>query len=407
MSELTTLNIVLHDEQIGTLTRLPNEKILLAWSKDYLENETRNTLSLSFKDQMGDLITDFKPTGPGLRTYFSNMLPEGRLRDYLAARADVKPEREFFLLWALGRDLPGAIEVLPAEGEPRPSWQAAVLPGAADVEGPLRFSLAGVQLKFSALMAARGGLTIPAHGLGGDWIVKLPSIEFDGVSENEFSMMTLARMLGMNVPEVKLLDVSDIENLPSGLPQFKGRAFAIRRYDRLDSGTKLHQEDFAQIFSLRPSQKYERASYRRIAQVLAIESSDTDIAEFVRRLVFNVLIGNADMHAKNWSVVYPDRRTAAIAPAYDFVSTIAYMPDDMMALKVSRTARFDEFTLDELAHMAGRAMLPEKLVLDTAKETVQKFWDIWEKEKNNLPFAGHVRDMIEQNLKRIPVYSEN
>ncbi len=403
MSELTTLNIVLHGEQIGTLTRLPNEKVLLAWSRHYLENEARNTLSLSFKDQMGELITDFKPTGPGLRTYFSNMLPEGRLRDYLAARAGVKPEREFFLLWALGRDLPGAIEVRPAEGDPQPNWQAAVLPGADDIEGPLRFSLAGVQLKFSALMAARGGLTIPAHGLGGDWIVKLPSLEFDGVSENEFSMMTLARMLGMNVPEVKLLDVSDIENLPSGLPQFKGQAFAIRRYDRLGDGTKLHQEDFAQIFSLRPSQKYERASYRRIAQVLAIEGQNSDIVEFVRRLVFSVLIGNADMHAKNWSVVYPDRKNVAIAPAYDFVSTIAYMSDDRMALKVSRTARFDEVSYDGLAHLAGKAMLPEKLVLDTAREAVSTFMQLWGREKTNLPLSQQVRETIDQHLTRLPL----
>jgi serine/threonine-protein kinase HipA len=45
--------------------------------------------------------------------------------------------------------------------------------------------------------------------------------------------------------------------------------------------------------------------------------------EFLRRLVFNALIGNADMHLKNWSLIYPARRRAALAPAYDFVSTVA------------------------------------------------------------------------------------
>ena len=68
----------------------------------------------------------------------------------------------------------------------------------------LRFSLAGVQLKFSAMGDARGGLTIPARGVGGDWIVKLPSLQFPGVPENEFSMMTLARAVGISVPVVKL-----------------------------------------------------------------------------------------------------------------------------------------------------------------------------------------------------------
>ena len=80
MSDLTTLNVYLNSEQIGTLTRLPNDKVLLAWTRSYLENGARATLSLSFKDHMRDLITDFRPTGPGLLPYFSNMLPEGRLR---------------------------------------------------------------------------------------------------------------------------------------------------------------------------------------------------------------------------------------------------------------------------------------------------------------------------------------
>ena len=405
MSDLTTLDIFLHQKRIGTLTRLPNEKVLLAWNRDYLNDENRNTLSLSFKDQMCGLISDFRPVGPGLVPYFSNMLPEGRLRDYLAVRANVKPEREFFLLCALGQDLPGAIEVRPAEGEPSPMWREALLPDIADSNGPLRFSLAGVQLKFSALSAARGGLTIPAQGLGGDWIVKLPSLEFDGVAENEYSMMSLAGLLGIDVPEIRLVDTFEIENLPSGLPQLKGQAYAIGRFDRGADGQKVHQEDFAQIFGLRPSQKYELASYRRISNVLAIEGSDDDIRQFVRRLVFSALIGNADMHAKNWSVVYRDRRNLAISPAYDLVSTIAYVPDEKMALKVSRTARFDEFTYDELAHMAAKALLPEKLVLDTARETVARFNDVWNAEKMHLPMMQHVRETVDKHLSRIPVYA--
>lgn len=406
MSDLTTLDIFLHDQKVGTLTLLPNEKVLLAWSRDYLRNETCDTLSLSFKDQMGELISDFTPVGPGLLPYFSNMLPEGRLRNYLANRAGVNPEREFFLLWALGRDLPGAIEIRPAEGEPSPMWRAASLPEVPDPDGPLRFSLAGVQLKFSAIAASRGGLTIPAQGFGGDWIVKLPSLEFDGVSENEYSMMKLAGLVGVDIPDVRLVDIRDIGDLPKGLPDFKGQAFAIRRFDRRTNGQKLHQEDFAQIFNLRPSQKYERASYRRISQVLAIEGTDDDLREFIRRLVFSALIGNADMHVKNWSVVYPDRRNASIAPAYDFVSTIAYMPDDKMALKVSRSSRFEDFDLDELAHTASKALLPEKVVLDVARETVERFQHFWASEKGHFPMMASVRKTIDRHLERVPLFSE-
>ncbi|WP_425270456.1 type II toxin-antitoxin system HipA family toxin [Marinobacterium iners] len=127
------------------------------------------------------------------------------------------------------------------------------------------------------------------------------------------------------------------------------------------------------------------------------------MAEFTRRLVFNTLIGNADMHLKNWSVIYKDTRTVSIAPAYDFVSTIPYLPDDSAALKVSRSKKFSDFTLDELSHLAAKAMLPEKWVLDTAKETVAGFHEVWAKEKAHLPLTQSMIAAIERHLRTIPI----
>jgi serine/threonine-protein kinase HipA len=216
-------------------------------------------------------------------------------------------------------------------------------------------------------------LTIPAEGVGGSWIVKLPAREFAGVPENEFSMMTLARHVGIDVPPLELVSIDAIHNMPEGVGALEGQALAIKRFDRLQDGSAVHVEDFAQIFRVHPEDKYEKASARNIAQVIAAEGTEDDIAEFIRRLTFNTLIGNADMHLKNWSMIYPDRRRAALAPAYDFVSTIAYLPDDKAALNFSRTKRFDKFSEDELTHLAAKALLPEKLVLDTARETVARF----------------------------------
>jgi serine/threonine-protein kinase HipA len=337
--------------------------------------------------------------------FFSNLLPEGRMRTYLAERAGVNPEREFFLLWVLGKDLPGAITVEPADGEAWPPGASETQEGVQENvrENALRFSLAGVQLKFSAIEDARKGLTIPAKGIGGSWIVKLPSREFDGVPENEYSMMTLARLVGIDVPAIRLIDVSAIGNLPSGIETLKGQALAIERFDRLTDGTPVHIEDFAQVFGVYPRDKYKKASAMNMAAVIGAEGGEADIAEFVRRLTFNTLIGNADMHLKNWSVIYPDRRNAAIAPAYDFVSTILYIPDEAAALKVSRSKRYDEFSEDELAHMAARARLPEKFVLDTARETAALFHQHWEAEKKNLPLSAALIDAIETHVKKIPL----
>lgn len=406
MPDVSILNILLYGEPIATLSRVAGDRTLFAFNESYIAAQNRPTLGLAFKDSFGELITDFKPVQKRLLPFFSNLLPEGRMRSYLAERAGVNPEREFYLLWALGQDLPGAITIEPADGQAWPPGTADVDDDASDKASrpnALRFSLAGVQLKFSAVNETTGGLTIPARGVGGSWIVKLPSRDYAGIPENEFSMMTLARLIGMDVPAIKLVNADAVENLPKGLGVLPGQALAIQRFDRLSNGATVHIEDFAQVFGVYPDEKYQRASYRNIANVVGAECSEADIAEFIRRLTFNTLIGNADMHLKNWSLIYPGRRKAALAPAYDFVSTIAYIPDANAALKFSRTKRFDGFTQDELTHLAAKAMLPEKPVLEAARQTVALFHQHWNAEKKNLPLSADVIRSIETHIKTLPI----
>ena len=406
-NHVSTLNVLLYGEPIATITNVGNDRTLFAFMDSYIYDDSRPVLGLGFKDALGGLLTNFKPTQTKLTPFFSNLLPEETMRHYLAERAGVNPAREFFLLWVLGQDLAGAITVEPADGEALPPNVQQDIDDEMKIDVPMRFSLAGVQLKFSAVQQANGGLTIPATGQGGSWIVKLPSSRFDAVPENEYSMMELARMLGMDVPETQLLPINQIANIPDGIGKFgdafkNAQAFVIKRFDRAGDQA-VHIEDFAQVFGVYPQDKYKKASMRNIAQVIGIEGQDEDIAEFTRRLVFNTLIGNADMHLKNWSVIYKDKRTASIAPAYDFVSTIPYIPDDSASLKVSRSKKFSDFTLDELSHLAAKAMLPEKLVLDTAKQTVAGFHEIWAKEKAHLPLTKSMIEAIETHLRSIPL----
>lgn len=408
---VSVLEVLLHNRSIGTLTRTAGDTTLFAFNSRYIEDEARPTLGLSFKTQEGVLRTQLQPYRMRLMPFFSNLLPEGHLRQYLAQRGDVYPDREFFLLWLLGEDLPGALRVRPAEGDVLPPVYAREADAESDgaradpaVSQALRFSLAGVQLKLSAIAEASGGLVIPAKGVGGSWIVKLPSERYAGVPRNEYSMMILASALGMNVPRVKLVDVREIENLPPGLgPLREHEALAVERFDHLPDGTQVHMEDFAQVFDLYPPNKYKKASSMNIARVLGIETPQEDVREFIRRLVFNALIGNSDMHVKNWSLIYPDRRRPRLSPAYDFISTTAYIPDDASALKFSRSKRYEDLTLDELAHMADRANLPEQPVLNTAKETVQRFRETWSTERSNLPLSQDVIQAVERQLSLVPL----
>ena len=407
MNEFIVLDVNLHGSRVGTLTRLAGDQTLFAFDQAYLDDPNRKTLSLAFIDATGGIIDHVRPTRTRLSPFFSNLLPEGPLRDYLARRAGVHPSREFFLLSALGEDLPGAITITPTKnglGHPLAMSVDASINKSENT--PLRFSLAGVQLKLSAVLEAAGGLTIPAQGIGGAWIVKLPSMKYEGIPENEFAMMELAREIGIDTPEVRLVPLDQIGGLPKDLMSLAGNALAVRRFDRTEDGGAVHMEDFAQVFGVYPEKKYERASYKNIAEVLWAETGESGIAEFVRRLVFNALIGNADMHLKNWSLIYPDGKKATLAPGYDFLSTIAYLPDTRMALTLGRSKQMTELSLDQLSYFAAKARLPEKLVHDAALTTVDKFITTWKKWRRSKGIFRHITDPIDELLPRIPLVGD-
>ena len=402
---VNSLEIRLGDLRVGELAGLGGDRTVFVFDDAYADDPGRPTLSLSFQTASGDILRDQRPTRVRLSPFFANLLPEGSLRAYLADRAGVKAVREFPLLAALGEDLPGAVTARPPEGDAFTGGGEAGEDGVAGKPRGrrLRFSLAGVQFKFSALTKATGGLTIPATGAGGDWIVKLPSIRYAGLAENEYAMMTLARAVGIDVPDIQLLKLQDIDDLPDDVGRLEGEAYAIRRFDRPTGGGRVHMEDFAQIFGVYPEDKYSRASYRAIAEVIWRETGEAGLVEFIRRLVFNALIGNADMHLKNWSLLYADGLTPTLAPAYDFVATTAYLPDDNAALKVARSKAWADFSRDELSALAGRAGLPETLVLRTAVDTATAFRDVWARERPHLGLPAFVAEAIDRQLQIVPL----
>lgn len=327
MDNVNALGVYLQNRRIGIINRLAGDRHIFAFEQEYVDDPNRPVLSLSFKSQTGGLVTAVRPVSRRLPPFFSNLLPEGHLRDYLAEKAGVKKEREFYLMAVLGEDLPGAVVVTPfARGNREEAHYEVQTGDGLQPENVFRFSLAGVQLKFSAISEASGGLTIPAHGVGGSWIVKLPSTHYPAVPENEFAMLELARAIGIQVPSIRLVPLAEIQGLPLDTARLSGRALAVERFDRTREGRRVHMEDFAQVFGLFPDEKYRERSYANIAAVLWAETGEAGAWEFVRRLVFSVLIGNGDMHLKNWSLLYPDGRTPVLSPACDFVATLPYIP---------------------------------------------------------------------------------
>ena len=395
------LAVLLHGRRIGVITRLAGDRCIFAFEEDYVEDPRRPTLGLGFKTAGGGLLTEIREYRVRVPPFFSNLLPEGHLREYLAARAGVKPQREFFLLHALGADLPGAVTMAPIfDGTTVPDRRRADDARiATDARAPLRFSLAGVQLKFSAVMETAGGLTVPATGIGGNWIVKLPSARFPAVTENELVIMELARRIGISVPRIARVPVAKIVGLPDDAIRLDGHALAVERFDRRPGGQRVHMEDFAQVFDQFPEHKYERRSYANVAAVLSAEAGPEAVADFMRRLVFSVLVGNGDMHLKNWSLVYADGVTPTLSPAYDLLSTIPYLPSDRLALGFGGSKDLHGVTRNQVRRLSDKAALTVDPLWRIVRETAERTVEAWRDHDVKCLLPDHVAAAIDRHIE--------
>lgn len=398
-AETGVLDVRLDDAHVGVLTLSEDETAEFVISEEYRQRYPRPVLGQFFEDD----LTQRHSSRMRLPPFFSNLLPEGPLRELIADREGIHKQREFFLIARLGEDLPGAVRVTPTAAL---TWDASgpieiteVQPESAE---PLRFSLAGVQLKFSMLRKDRG-MTLPMGGKGGDWIVKLPDNRYDNVPQNEFSMMSWAKAAGLQVPEFHLERVADLEGLPQGITLREDTAYAIRRFDRPRLGLRIHMEDMAQVLGLYSNEKYKKYNYETIAKILLNVAGFDALKEFLRRLVFIVAIGNGDAHHKNWSLIYPDGVRAELSPAYDLVSTIQYIPNDGIALNLARSKRFEDVSLESFERLARKLELDSQNVLPIVKVAVESTLQSWQEIRASLPIPESFKLRIEEHWKSVPL----
>ena len=378
MADARVLKILLGDVPVGHLTGFQDGKSLFAFDDSYIDlGPGRPILSMAFNAPGDEEATERKlreiySSRMKLPPFFSNLLPEGVLREYMVKRLKIHQDHEFDILMALGASLPGAVRALPADELP----QAAIsyrpdTTHAAPGETPIKFSLGGSQLKFS--MIERGGRFTLEDG-NEEWIVKPPHPAHPNVPANEYTMMRLAAAAGIQAPEVKLVKLDDIDLTGVrglSIPQWEAWAYAIKRYDRTAEG-RVHVEDFAQVFNVYGDQEYKATNYDTVGRLIfdLFPNRFEQLAEFIRRLVVNILIGNGDAHLKNWSVVYKDKVTPQLSPVYDLVSSIHYVQNDSLALNLGGEKRFEVINEAHFERLARRMEAPSKFVLDIVKETV-------------------------------------
>lgn len=410
--EVNVLELTLQGRQVGYLVGFQSGRNVLSFSDAFKADVGRPTFSLithpafpHSKKLMAEPWARRQRVHPTL----SNLLPEGSLRALIAQALKVHVDNEFHILSYLGEDLPGALVLKPLIPEDVPDsilsthGIAKAVPFQREyITQKNKFSLAGVQMKFS-MKEKEGRYNVSKGDVLGDWIIKTPSTKHKNVPENEFTAMTLASLVGVNIPEMRLVKLDTLENLPSiKLPDEK-LAFAIKRFDR-EGSVRIHMEDFAQILVKYPHEKYDSANYEQIGRILYRFSGDglADAQQFARRLLVNILLANGDAHLKNWSLLYSDHVTPRLSPAYDIVTTSVYIDGEHhYALNLGKNKAWCQASYANFQSWAEKAGIPWRAIKPHLDDAVMKARSLWPEAIKGLPMDEQHQEKLRDHWSRL------
>lgn len=177
-----------------------------------------------------------------------------------------------------------------------------------------RMSIQGMQPKLSAILDTRNA-RFSIVDSGGLYILK-PQTDYPELPQNEDLTMRLAHLAGIETPLHGLVYAQD-----------DSLVYFIKRFDRKNRADKIPLEDFAQLASAKRDTKYN-SSMEKIAALVELHCTFPMIekAKLLTRVLFNFLVGNEDMHLKNFSLITVDDVTK-LAPAYDFVNSTIVLRD--------------------------------------------------------------------------------
>jgi len=397
--------------RVGTLLMSRDRIIRFVFDEDYIGlGPDRPILSSSFQALSGEEETAIRMRnskdligGAQLPPFFDNLLPQGALRELILSGMPPGHHTGLDILEWVGEDLPGAVVVRREHGV----RQTQTLDPPPEALGGIRFSLAGVQMKLSMLKMDES-LTLPAFGTNGNIIAKLPSQKIPDLPEVEFTSMTLARHVGIVVPNFELVSVNDIEGIPEALLKAGRTVLAIDRFDRPAPGKRIHIEDFNQILGGYDIEKYSRANELAVIKIATKfgGNSAQPFLQAVRRVIVNLLLGNTDAHLKNWSLWYPKPSVGQLSPAYDIVAYSVYDRSDTMALQFSGTRNSRIIGSDRFAKVARYVGMSEARIIKEVKRTVEQAADIWPSLLQNLPMPEKYQQHLIERTSRLALVKE-
>ncbi|MFA7536409.1 MAG: type II toxin-antitoxin system HipA family toxin [Desulfuromonadales bacterium] len=326
--------IYMNGQKVGRLLRTAAGKLEMTYAEEWLGSEARRPLSLSLP------LRSQKHSGEVVENFFDNLLPDSQpIRNRIQARFGARTNRSFDLLWHIGRDCVGALQLFPedasmdirrVDAEPLSEMQIAetlrnyrTMPLGMGADTEFRISIAGAQEKTALLRLHREwhrplGTTPTTH------IFKLPigriehsNMDLSDSVENEWLCHLILKAYGIPAASAKIATFDSI------------KALVVERFDRrwAEDGSwiiRLPQEDMCQALGVPPALKYESdggPGIERIMELLFGSSEGlADRRTFMATQVVFWLLGAIDGHAKNFSIFLLSGGGFRLTPTYDILS---------------------------------------------------------------------------------------
>ncbi len=407
---MNSLTVYLHSEPVGTLEQDASGLLQFTYMPAWLESRDAHPLS-----RMLPLSPDTYENKYA-RPFFAGILPEEGPRQRICQILGISEGNDFAMLERIGGECAGAVSLFPegqkplrTENRKRALDQKELIsiiqalprrPLMAGEEG-IRLSLAGAQNKLPVVMEGET-IALPLGNTPSTHIIKPEPAHFPGLVANEAFCMQLARRVGLNAAEAT-------PRIIGGTP-----CIVVTRYDRTTTSSgviRLHQEDFCQALGRPPERKYQQEGGPTVKESVALlrEWSTTpvlDILGFIDALIFNLLIGNADAHGKNYSMIYADE-TRRLAPRYDLVSTIAWPElSTRLAMGIGHGKNINDLNPAHFKRMAeecglGWPMVRER-IRDLATRTFQAIDTIEVPLPKNAAVLASIADSIKNRCQILP-----
>lgn len=363
-------------QTVGELTLLPAGLMQFEYRQEWKLGTSSFPISISLPlDGQFDVNTS--------RDFFVNLLPEANVRQQICQSLKISPGNDFELLKAIGGDCAGALAITVSDApvqadqsyeevreQQLADWSVGTPAAFSAVTGQneIRLSLAGAQDKLPVHIEG-DQILVPRGNTPSTSLLKFASPFYSHLPENETFVTMLARAAGLPVVDIHLRKTA------------RAGIAVIARYDRsFQDGQyrRLHQEDFCQALGISASRKYEKEGgpgLRQCADIIRRHTSFPllELQKLMQWTLFNLLVGNADAHGKNLSLLYADRHSLRLAPFYDLVCTRNYRNISRhLAMSLGGVSDPDQIGHHHLQAMADDLGVRGRVVINAASSLCEK-----------------------------------